>query len=385
MRSSCIVCGAPLFEEPLYVCKNMPESSQNLLTGNDLKQGKGKKVDFDLCQCSGCGLVQFNCEPVPYYRDSTRAGERCAALIELRRVQYKHLIETYGLQGGKILEVGAGKGGFLKTLKEMVEYQIHEYGIENNPEFVRIANEVEGVNVRQGFIDTPNAQIDGAPFDAFVSFAFPARLIEPNEMLRGVYNNLKDGAVGLVMVPSLEHLLEPGGFYDITSDHIAYYSENTLRFLLQKNGFDVIEQGKVSKIYIYAIVRKRLPHNIQSIWSDVEPLAQQVRDFVAEATEDGKKIAVWCAGHFAFTVLSVAQIGDHVSYIIDNAKFKQGFFAPASYVPIVGAEHFQEEPVDTILILGPIYIDEIIDEIRTKCSKDIRIAAMDKNGLQIGL
>lgn len=94
MRSTCIVCGAPLFKEPLYVCKNMPESSQNLLSSADLKQGIGKGVNFDLCQCRGCGLVQFNCEPVPYYRDSTRAGERSDVLIELRRMQYKHLVET---------------------------------------------------------------------------------------------------------------------------------------------------------------------------------------------------------------------------------------------------------------------------------------------------
>lgn len=383
IRRYCIVCGAPLFKDPLYVCHDMPANSQNLPSKEDLETDKA--VNFNFCQCSGCGLVQFDCDPVPYYRDSTRAGERCEALIKLRREQYKHLIETYHLQGKKILEVGAGKGGFLKTLKEMTEYHMQEFGIENNPEFVRIAREIEGVNVLQGFIDSPDMLIEGAPFDAFLSFAYPARLIEPNTVFQGIYNNLNPGAVGLVMVPSLEHLLEPGGFYDITADHIAYYSEDTLRYLLQKNGFDVIESGQVSKIYIYAIVKKRQPVDLKTIWSDVEPLAQKVRKFVSESTADNKKIAVWCAGHFAFTVLSVAQIGDKISYIIDNAKFKQGFYAPASHVPIVGVEHFQEEPVDTILILGPIYIDELIREIRTKCSEQVQIASMEKNGLQIGL
>lgn len=383
MRTKCIVCGAPLLDDPLYVCHDMPANSQNLPSKADLETDKA--VNFNFCQCSGCGLVQFDCEPVPYYRDSTRAGERCDALIKLRREQYKHLIETYQLQGKKILEVGAGKGGFLKTLKEMTEYQVQEFGIENNPEFVRIAREVEGVNVQQGFIDSPDTHIEGAPFDGFVSFAYPARLIEPNNVFRGIYNNLNAGAVGLVMVPSLEHLLEPGGFYDITADHIAYYNEDTLRYLLQKNGFDVIEHGQVSKLYIYAVVKKRQPHNLKDIWSDVEPLAQQVRKFVSESTEGNKKIAVWCAGHFAFTVLSVAQIGDRISYIIDNAKFKQGFYAPVSHVPIVAAEYYREEPVDTILILGPIYIDEIVREIRAKCSEHVVIASMDKNGLHTEL
>ncbi len=383
MRDYCIVCRARLIEPPLFICHNMPETSQNLPQKENLEQDV--PVDLNLCQCSGCGLVQFDCEPVPYYKDSTRAGERCEALISLRQAQYRHLIETYHLQGKKILEVGAGKGGFLKTLKEMKEYGIQEYGLEHNADFVKIAREKEGVNVCQGYTESPEMKIPGGPFDAFLSFAYPARLIEPNTMLQCVSNNLVESGVGLIMVPSLEHLLKPGGFYDITRDHIAYYSEDALRFLLQKNGFDVLEHGEVSQLYIYAIVKKRDPYPMAEIWSDVEPLAVKARDFVQKATVDGKRLAVWCAGHFAFTLLSTAGIGNKVSYIIDNAEFKQGFYSPGSHVPIVGAEHYQKEPVETILILGPIYVDEIVKEIRRKCSPDVMVATMGKDGIRTGL
>lgn len=383
MREFCIVCGAPLIKPPIYVCRNMPQVSQDLPVKENLEHDKA--VDINLCQCSGCGLVQFDCEPVAYYRDSTRAGERCEALIELRQRQYRHLIETYHLQGKKILEVGAGKGGFLKTLKEMEEYRVKEYGIENNPEFVKIAREKEGVNVCQGYTETAETEIPGGPFDAFVTFAYPARLTEPNTMLQCIHHNLTDDGVGLVMVPSLEHLLKPGGYFDIVIDHIAYYSEDTLRFLLQKNGFDVLEHGEVSQIYIYAIVKRRKPFNMSKIWSNVEILTNEVKKFVKRSTQDGKKLAIWCAGHFAFTVLSTAEIGNQISYIIDNAEFKQGRYSPVSHVPIVGADYYRVEPVDTILILGPIYIDEIVKEIRAKCSPNVAIASMDKGGLKENL
>ena len=141
IRKKCIVCGMPLLENPIYVCRNMPANSQNLPDKGNLEQDQ--PVDYNLCQCSGCGLVQFDCEPVSYYLDSTRAGERSDVLVKMRREQYKHLIETYHLQGKKILEIGAGKGGFLKTLMEMEEFEIRGYGIENNPEFVKIACETE--------------------------------------------------------------------------------------------------------------------------------------------------------------------------------------------------------------------------------------------------
>ena len=379
MRKNCIVCGAKLIDNPIYVCRKMPAESQNLPDASSLNDDI--PIDINLCQCSGCGLVQFDCDPVSYYKDSTRAGERCEALIELRKQQYTHLIETYCLQGKKILEVGAGKGGFLKTLREMSEYSIQEFGIENNSEFVNIARNVEKVNMQQGDVECLETQIEGAPFDAFVTFAYPARLIDPNAMLQCVSRHLTRDAVGLVQVPSMEHLLKPGGFYDITRDHVAYYSEATLKFLLVKNGFDILEFGEVSELYIYAIVKKRKSYDLQTLWADVEPLADEVRKYVNKNTEKGKKLAVWCAGHFAFTVLSTAEIGNKVSYIIDNAEFKKGRYSPASHVPIVGPEHFFNEPVDTILILGPIYVDEIIREIREKYDPKVNIAVMDRRGL----
>lgn len=380
MRKKCIVCGAPLFSEPLFECKNMPSESQNLPRGDDLVNDK--PINYHLCQCSGCGLLQFDCEPVSYYLDSTRAGERCDLLINMRRKQYKYLIDKYGLNNAKFLELGAGKGGFLKTLKEMSEYTVEEYGLEHNPEFVRYAKEHEGVNVQLGNPEDVNTIIQGAPFDVFMSFAYPARLQDPNAMLQLAYKNLKDGGIGLVQVPSLEHLLKPGGYFDITRDHIAYYDEETLSFLLQKNGFEILEHGETGEVYIYAIVRKRVPVDVLNVWKDIEPLTDEVRWFVANVTKNGKKLAVWCAGHFAFTVLSTTGIGNKVSYILDNAEFKQGCYAPASHVPIFAPSHFIDEPVDTILILGPIYVDEIVREIHLKCSADVNIAVMGRNGLR---
>lgn len=382
-RDRCIVCGAKLYETPIYICKNMPAISQELPTKENLEYDK--PVDFELCQCKGCGLVQFNNEPVSYYRDSTRAGERCEVLIELRKKQYKHLIENYHLQGKKIVEIGAGKGGFLKTLKELTEYNITEYGIEYNYDFVRIAREVEGVNVQQGNPESEDTMIQGAPFDAFTSFAYPARLINPNAMMHCIYNNTVDDAVGLIMVPSMEHLLSTGGYFDITADHIAYYDFNSLSFLLQKNGFDVIEHGEVADIYIYAYVRKRKKYVMDEVWSGVSLLANEVSEYVLREKEQGKRIAVWCAGHFAFTVLAMMTSPENIDYIIDNAEFKKDRYSPVTHIPIKGPEHFMKQPVDVIMILGPMYVNEIVDEIHEKCSSEVVIVTVDKNGIHYGV
>ena len=93
----CIACGAPLWETPLLTLDNMPASAQHMPVAEHVGADKG--LTLDLCQCSGCGLVQFDCEPVDYYRDVIRAGGYSTTMAELRRKQYKHLIETYHLEG----------------------------------------------------------------------------------------------------------------------------------------------------------------------------------------------------------------------------------------------------------------------------------------------
>ena len=121
----CIACGAPLWETPLLTLDNMPASAQHMPGADSVDKDQG--LTLDLCQCTGCGLVQFDCEPVDYYRDVIRAGGFSKTMVELRRYQYRHLIDTYGLEGKRFIEVGCGQGEFLKVLSE---FPVEAFGIE---------------------------------------------------------------------------------------------------------------------------------------------------------------------------------------------------------------------------------------------------------------
>ena len=64
----CIACGLELDERShLLFCANMPASAQDIPSKEEL--ASERPVGLQLCQCPGCGLVQFDCEPVSYYRD----------------------------------------------------------------------------------------------------------------------------------------------------------------------------------------------------------------------------------------------------------------------------------------------------------------------------
>jgi len=68
----CRVCRNECYEPPLLRYGNMPRVAQFLPGPDSVELDKG--VDLEVCQCSGCGLVQLSNDPVPYYRDVIRAA-----------------------------------------------------------------------------------------------------------------------------------------------------------------------------------------------------------------------------------------------------------------------------------------------------------------------
>ena len=132
-------------------------------------------------------------------------------------------------------------------------------------------------------------------------------------------------------------------------------------------------------------MRKRQKYDLDDVWADVTSLTNEVSAYVQKEKAQGRKIAVWCAGHFAFTVLSMIDSHNAIDYIIDNAEFKKDRYSPATHIPIKGPEYFIEHPVDTIMILGPMYVEEIVKEIHMKCSADVDVTTVDKTGLHFGI
>ena len=394
----CIACRKALPEEALFVLENAPASAQNIPDAAEVGEDKG--ITLNLRQCPECGLVQFDCTPVDYYRDVIRAGGFSTTMTELRRRQYKHLIETYGLEGKKFIEVGCGRGEFINVLRE---FPVQVFGMEHKEDLIAIARE-SGLCVWREFPETPDQKFMGdpevegseGPYDAFLSFNFLEHQPHPDVMLTAIYNNLSEGGMGLVTVPALEYIVERGNYYELIRDHIAYYSFDALRSLLENNGFRVLEEEMINRDTISMIVRKmsaeeRAVHAereagaavehadgniVDSLVKGHEIVLNDINNLLDELAADRKTIALWGASHQGFTLASTTPLCERVSYIIDSAPFKQGRFAPASHLPIVAPDYFFEHPVDVIMIVAPGYSDEIAGVIRTRFGADVRILTL---------
>lgn len=373
----CIACGAPLWETPLLTLDNMPASAQHMPDAQRVKEDRG--LTLDLCQCMGCGLVQFDCEPVDYYRDVIRAGGFSKTMVELRRYQYKHLIDSYHLEGKKFIEVGCGQGEFLKVLSE---FPVEVHGIEHDHHLVELAR-AQGLDVTEGFTETEDTRFAGGLYDVFLSFNFLEHQPDPSTMLQAIYRNLEDDAMGLITVPSFEYIMDHNSYYELIRDHLAYYTFETLTPLLERNGFQVEECEVINRDTLSVIVRKRPQMDTENLLECYVNLKREMETYMKYLDAWDKKVAIWGASHQGFTLAATTKLGEKARYIIDSAPFKQGKFAPASHLPIVGPDHFHEHPVDAVIITAPGYTDEIAASIRQKFGTAVEIRAMRSNHLEM--
>ena len=97
----------------------------------------------------------------------------------------------------------------------------------------------------------------GGLYDVFLSFNFLEHQPDPVTMLRAIWNNLEDDAMGLITVPSFEYIMEHSSYYELIRDHIAYYTFDTLTSLMERSGFDVVEASMINRDTLSLIVRKR--------------------------------------------------------------------------------------------------------------------------------
>jgi 2-polyprenyl-3-methyl-5-hydroxy-6-metoxy-1,4-benzoquinol methylase len=373
--NKCRVCNNEFFKEPLLCYDNMPQASQFLPDKNALESDKG--VDLTVCQCSGCGLVQLSNDQVSYYREVIRAADISQEMKDFRKKQFADFIGKFSLGNRKIIEIGCGRGEFLSIMQQ---FGASAYGVEYSQDSVKQCVK-NGLKVSKGFIENSAYWLEQAPFDAFFILNFLEHLPEPNTILRGIYNNLAEEAIGLIEVPNFDMIMRNKLFSEFTSDHLLYFTKDTLNTSLVRNGFEIIDYKEVWYDYIISVVvQKRRKLDISSFYKSQEQLKNNINQYVSRFKN--KKIAIWGAGHQALAVISLMNLADKIRYVVDSAVFKQDKFTPATHVPIVSPDKLNSDPVDAVIIMAASYSDEVASIIRKDFDRNINVAILRDFGLE---
>jgi SAM-dependent methyltransferase len=360
----------------MFELLGMPSAAQHLPSIDELHKDRG--TDLNIYGCAQCGLVQTCQEPVAYYKEVIRASAFSMEMASFRKQQLKAWVDKYQLSNQTILEIGAGKGEYLQLLQQA---GLQVYGTEFGDAAIQDCLHL-GFEVYQVFPDGSGLKLKHAPFDAFASFNFMEHWPHPKGTLLDIVKVLKPNAIGLVEVPNFDMILKNNLFTEFISDHICYFTANTLRLMLETSGFEVLEINSIWHGYILsATVKKRSSPETSAFQDKRESLRNALHHFADKYQNGG--VAVWGAGHQALATIALLDLGKKVKYVLDSAPFKQGKFTPATHLPIVPPLTLFQQPVSAVIVMAAGYSDEVVKIIQTGSHSSLKIAILRENQLEI--
>jgi cyclopropane fatty-acyl-phospholipid synthase-like methyltransferase len=351
-KDQCRLCGDSHLH-PVLSLNNAPRNVQRLFRKEDVHEDRS--VDLTVLMCDRCGFVQV----IPlledsYYDDYMMLATHSPQVQEYQERQSRQFIEKFNLVGKLVKEIGCGDGSYLNHLKAA---GCVPSGVEPSARSREIAL-ARGHEVESGYV-TATRQLNGGPYDGFVTRQVLEHVTEIHSFLTGIRLNLKPGAVGLVEVPSLEKALADRRYYDFFPDHVNYFSLRTLRLALEINGFEVLEMHHdMFDEYIIAVVKNYAQPQFSEIANTVNSLSAELCSFIERYHARGQKVAIWGAGGKGLSVMAAAGISE-IDLLVDGDPNKQGLITPVSHLKVEAPSALLDAGVSAVIITAMAYKTEI--------------------------
>ena len=153
--------------------------------------------------------------------------------------------------GGKLLEVGCGRGDFVSVARESFD----AYGVEPNPELAESASKV--VPVHPDVIErTP-----WSGFDVIASFHVIEHVDSPRSFVRAAAERLKPGGLLALETPDIDSLpykIFKSRWRQFIPEHYFFFDAKTMTRLLSEHGLKLESSMRIGKYASLDLIFNRL-------------------------------------------------------------------------------------------------------------------------------
>ncbi|SDA38190.1 class I SAM-dependent methyltransferase [Mesorhizobium qingshengii] len=300
----------------------------------------------------------------PDYENSLHFSPRFVTFVEDLA---DRLSVAYALDGKLAVDIGCGKGDFLKRLCS--------------------TSGARGIGFDRSYEDNRGEKIAGVEFindwfgdaypDVSPDFVSCRHVLEhianPVAFLEGLRSHPGVGSntVFYIEVPNALYTLRDMGIWDLIYEHVSYFTPHSLRVAMETSGFEVLNEGaSYGDQYLFIEARPlETPMAVDLSKSEnVDELVRRFdrtyrdkvtwwRDYLSKRNPE--QTVVWGAGSKGITFVNVVPEGARISALVDVNPHKQGRFAPGSGTPVIGPECLRGRPLRSIIVMNPLYRDEV--------------------------
>jgi hypothetical protein len=280
------------------------------------------------------------------------------------------LVDRHGLRGRAIVEIGSGKGDFLRQLCRLGGNTGWGYDPAYAGEQGDLDEDVTFVPEYFGGDDLPVTP------DLVCARHVLEHLIDPASLLASIAGSSHEGTVLYVEVPDARYVLSHAGLWDVIYPHVGYFTAPALRRLVARSGFQPRDVGtSFGNQYLWVEAtagdRRELPRvsvdgEVADQLAAAEDSGRTHRETIARwderldgARRAGERVALWGAGAKGVTFLNAVPAAAHVADVVDLNPRKHGGFVPGTGQEVVGPERLAATRPDLVLVMNPMYEAEI--------------------------
>lgn len=376
----CPGCGGPAATE-FYVARGVPVHSCRLVSTREEAMAF-PTGDVRLCFCPACGFV-FNRAYDPAVQryapdyEETQGFSPCFNTFLVGLV--RDLVDRRGIRGKTVLEIGCGKGEFLTLLCEWGDNR----GIGIDPSYIpkRTDPRVAG---RVSFIqDFYSRSYEHLKADVICCRHTLEHIGPTLSFLREIRDSL-DGRTDVLLfleVPDALRVFREGAFWDIYYEHCSYFSAGSLGRLFRAAGFEpteiLLEYGDQ---YLLAFARPGPASPAPAPSAEDDPAAfvraieafpalcahsqERWRSAVQQYAARGERAVLWGSGSKGVAFLTTLGLKAEIPAVVDVNPYKQGKFMPGTGQEIVPPARLTEIRPEHVIVMNPIYVDEIRQQLR---------------------
>jgi SAM-dependent methyltransferase len=369
---NCGSVGMPVF----YELESVPVHSVLLLPTREeaLSYPKG---DIALGFCRTCGFIS-NVAFDPTLHEYSPQYEATQAFSPTFNTFHRnlavHLIDRYDLHGKDIIEIGCGQGEFLTLLCELGGNR----GVGFDPAYTGERGQSEAQAQITFIPDFYSEEYAYYQCD-FLCCKMTLEHVQPTaDFVSTVRRSVgsRPDTVVFFQVPDVMRILRELAFWDIYYEHCSYFSLGSLARLFRRCGFDVVDLWQdYDDQYLMLEARPgdgkgSLPLEQED---DLDALAQDVAHFCADypsrldqwrrdlqqIRSNGRRAVIWGAGSKGVAFLTTLNVQDEIAYAVDVNPYKRGTYMAGTGQEIVAPEFLQTYRPDVVIVMNPIYCDEI--------------------------
>lgn len=182
---------------------------------------------------------------------ATLAESRRKKLLEPRLKTVTGIAREFAVARGCVLEVGAGDGTFARMVKDAGDFE-EIWLLEPAP----VITEQAGCHIIPATIE--DAELPAGRGDLVLAFEVLEHLLQPVQLMVKASHFLKDVGLLYLTTPNVRGFeIEKLGVHSTSVgwDHFNYFHPDSLRFLLESNGFDVLRIETPGKLDLQMVRR----------------------------------------------------------------------------------------------------------------------------------